>query len=339
MTEILYEYSGPRFDAEQSERFIASVGRDYYSADCRVIPDREAFHLRNSRIWAGRIPISEHRCIGARADVRRSSRQVRNGSGSDIFLVWIPLKGNVTITQNGRSTIVGQGSVALSSSQEPLCIVTSPDADQEHLSYQITVPANLVADILPDPGEFCALSCSSEIGGTRVARELFLSLYEEADGMDAECGETLARSALSALLRSMASERGDPAPTAVSGREMKLQRLLDYLEMNQSDPSLSTERAAEACQISTRYLHSLLKSRGIRFHNHLWRSRLECAFRQLTNPALSGRTIAEIAYSVGFKSSAHFSRAFQRSFNCSPREVRQSQCSGAPTGTEHSTWK
>jgi AraC family transcriptional regulator, positive regulator of tynA and feaB len=320
MTQVLYEYAGPVFDTEQSARFAASVGRDYYAADCVVRPERDDFYLCNTRNWAGQLPISEHRCVGARTVVKRSSRQVRDSS-ADIYLVWIPVRGAVTIAQGGQSAMIGRGNLALSSSREPLCILTEPDERQEHLSYQISLPAHLVHEALPDPARLCATSYSSHLGGARIARELFMSLYEEGDHIDGASSTALAQSALDALFCALTpDQRGATQPAGA--RELKLQRLLDYIALNHSDPDLSTEKAAAACEISTRYLHYLLKGRGLRFHDHLWDARLDSAHRQLADPALSRRTIAEIAYAAGFKSTAHFSRAFRRRFQQSPREVR-----------------
>lgn len=321
MTQVLYEYSGPKFDTEQSARFMAAVGRDYYAADCLVRPESDDFYLRNTRNWAGQLPISEHRCTGGRTTVKRSARHVRDGD-ADIYLLWLPVRGSVTISQNGRSAVIGRGHLALSSSRDPLCVVTDLDDRQEHLSYQISLPATMIQGALGDPRQQCAISYSSHLGGARIARELFLSLYEENDQMDGSSSEALAQSALSALFSAIAPDRAAHMQAA-GARELKLQRLLDYIALNHSDPELSTEKAAEACDISTRYLHYLLKGRGLRFHDHLWDARLDSAYRQLADPALSRRTIAEIAYAAGFKSTAHFSRSFRRRFQLSPREVRQ----------------
>jgi len=322
MSQILYEFEGRRFDADQVAQFNASVGRDYYLADCVVRQQREDFYIANARSWSGFVPISAHRSVGARTMVRRSSRQIRN-STAEIFLIWIPVRGSVTITQNGRTATVEQGSIALSSSSDSLCVATGTDNDEEHLSYQVTAPAHIIKNALSEPKQFCALPFSSETGGSRVAAKLFLALYEEAQRMDRASSEALVLSGIDTLLRAICRERGDDAHSP-GIREIKLQKLLDYLELNHSDPELTTEKAARACEISTRYLHYLLKGKGTRFHDHLWEARLGSAWRQLAEPALSRRTIAEIAYATGFKSSAHFSRAFRRHFGTSPREMRQS---------------
>lgn len=326
MSQVLYEYSGPMLNPVQSDKFMAAVGRDYYEADCKVKPQQENLYLCNTRSWAGKLPISEHRCTGARTVVKRSSQQVRNRA-ADIFLLWIPVRGSVTITQNGRSSTVERGTLALSSSLEPLCIETMPDDGLEHLSYQISLPAHMMADALSEPQQYCAIGYSSNTGAARITRELFLSLYEESGHTDHASSMILAQSALNALFCAVSGDRDSLAQLG-GARELKLQRLLDYIALHHSDPELTTEKVAAACEISTRYLHYLLQGRGMKFHDHLWKARLESAFRQLADPALDRRTIAEIAYATGFKSSAHFSRAFRRRFSQSPREIREQYAAG-----------
>ncbi len=321
MTRTLYEFKGRTFTADHRELLLSTIQRDFYTADCSIFQDTEDLYFCNSRSFAGYIPISRHHSIGARTVTRRSLKEVRSNS-SDTFLIWLPIRGAVTITQNGRTATIEAGSFAFSYGNEPLCVGTLPDGEHEHLSYQITAPAHLVSQAIPEPKRLCAVPFSTSQGGARIAHNLFLSLYEEADHLDRESAETLALSALNALFRTVNLE-GAELGRSLGVREVKLQRLMDYLELNYSDPELTTEKVANACGISTRYLHYLLKSKGTRFYDYLWQARLNSAYQQLTDPALARRTISEIAYAIGFKSSAHFSRAFRNQFGRSPREVRQ----------------
>lgn len=321
MTTSLYEFKGRSFNADHRELLISAIGRNFFTADCSVYQDAEDLYLSNSRSFAGYIPISRSRLVGVRTVTRRTLKEVRSNT-SDTFLIWLPVRGALTITQNGRTATIEPGSFALTYSNEPLCVATVSDADHEHLSYQITAPAHLVSQAIPEPKRLCAIPFSTTLGGARIARELFLSLYEEADNLDRASAEALALSGLNALFRTV-NQEGEEHGRSFSVREVKLQRLMDYLELNYSDSELTTEKVAKDCGISTRYLHYLLKSKGTRFYDYLWQARLSSAFQQLTDPALARRTISEIAYAIGFKSSAHFSRAFRNQFARSPREVRQ----------------
>src|SRR5580693_2163529 len=171
MAQVAYEYSGRGFGRDQVERFNASIGRDFYSSETQVNAESDEIHLCNSRVLAGYIPISMHRCVGASTVTRRSWTQVRN-SGSDVYLLWLPLRGTVTIAQNGQTTVAGPGSLALSSSNEPLCITTTPDDQQEHLSMQVLAPAHLVTRALCEPKRLCGVSFPATQGASRIASDI-----------------------------------------------------------------------------------------------------------------------------------------------------------------------
>jgi AraC-like DNA-binding protein len=79
---------------------------------------------------------------------------------------------------------------------------------------------------------------------------------------------------------------------------------------------------AKGCGISPRYLSFLLKQHGTPFSVLVWDQRLKMASRWLLSSKPGDTSISEIAYRIGFKSSAHFSRMFKRTFNMSPREYR-----------------
>ena len=321
MPQVGYEFSGQGFNTDEVARFNASIGREFYSAETQVTAESDEIYLCNSRALAGYIPISTHRSVGASTVTRRSWAQVRN-SGSDVYLLWLPLRGTVTIAQNGQTTVAGPGSLALSSANEPLCITTTPDDQHEHLSMQVLAPAHLVTRALSEPKRLCGVSFPTTQGASRIASDLFTSLYDEAEFMDRGSAEHLAISAMDAVFKWINNDECD-AHRSIGIKEARLQRLLDYLELHYCDPELSTEKVAKACDISMRYLHYLLKSKGKRFYDFLWQSRLNNAYEQLVDPTLARRTIAEIAFATGFKSSAHFSRAFRNHYALSPKQVRQ----------------
>jgi AraC-like DNA-binding protein len=326
MPQVGFDYSGKAIASPNIEEFNASIGRDFYSSDTKVITHQSDIRLTNARTLAGYIPICMHQSQGVSTTTRRSWKQVRNNS-SDVYLIWIPVCGSVTICQGGRTAVVEPGNIALSSSIEPLCIGTAPNGEQKHQSFQILAPAHLVNRALNEPKQFCGVSFSDANGGAFIARDVLLSLYNHAESMSRESAESLATAGIEAIFRAI-NPPGSDLYRTIGVKETKLRRLLDYLQLHYCDPELSTEKVATACGISMRYLHYLLKSKGISFYDYLWSTRLNSAFDQLNDSSLTNRTIAEIAYSVGFKSSPHFSRAFRNEYSCSPKEMRQRLCSG-----------
>ena len=108
-------------------------------------------------------------------------------------------------------------------------------------------------------------------------------------------------------------------------REKRLQDVLRYIDLHLSDPNLCTAAIAGACGIAPRYLSELLKQNDTPFSEYVWDKRVQAASRWLVSTAAAEISIAEIAFRVGFKSPAHFSRMFKRMFAMGPREYRQAQ--------------
>lgn len=321
MSQVNYEFHGREFDASRLNEFKAAIQRDFYTADYDFTGTGDTIRICNDHSLAGYVPIATHSCVGIRGVTKRSWKDVR-ASNPNMYLIWVPLKGTVSIEQGRHATEISSGQIALSSSSEPLCIGTNPDENGEHHSLQVVVPAHFINLAVAEPKRLCALPFVCDRGGARISQEIFFSLYREAEAMHRTSAESLALAAISALMRSIDAEAGE-ANRPQTIKEIRLQRLLDYLNMHYSDPDLTTEKVAASCKISTRYLHYLLKEEGKKFCDYLWQARLNNAHQQLCDPTLSRRTIAEIAYSSGFKSSAHFSRAFRNHFSCAPKEVRR----------------
>jgi transcriptional regulator GlxA family with amidase domain len=70
--------------------------------------------------------------------------------------------------------------------------------------------------------------------------------------------------------------------------------------------------------------HSLFESEPMTLAAWIWHERLEAGRRALISPTASRRSGTEIAYSIGFKYPAHFSRMFQATYVKSSREFRES---------------
>ena len=81
--------------------------------------------------------------------------------------------------------------------------------------------------------------------------------------------------------------------------------------------SLAAELGLSASQI-----HRVFKNEPLTPAQYIWERRLDAASRDLLEPRLAGRSVAEIAFGRGFSDAAHFSRAFRDRFGCSPREWR-----------------
>lgn len=104
-----------------------------------------------------------------------------------------------------------------------------------------------------------------------------------------------------------------------------LQRVCQTLERRLDEPDLTPARLAQAEGISERYLQKLFEAAGDSFSHYLRERRLQRAFADLANPAMTNCPVSEIAFRYGFNDAAHFSRAFRDRFGLSPRALRQQE--------------
>lgn len=98
-----------------------------------------------------------------------------------------------------------------------------------------------------------------------------------------------------------------------------IEEIRDHILANMEDENFTVEELAQKAITSRRTLHNRIKKITNKSASDLIREvRLERAYQLLTAQA---GTISEIAYSVGFKSIAHFSRVFKEHFKVNPSEV------------------
>ncbi len=99
-----------------------------------------------------------------------------------------------------------------------------------------------------------------------------------------------------------------------------INRAIDYIEHNISRNLTVGEIAREAC-FSTYHFHRLFSAFvGESLHEYVCRIRLEKAATALLSS--DNCSITEIAFRLGFSSSANFAKAFKQHFNITPRDLR-----------------
>ena len=101
-------------------------------------------------------------------------------------------------------------------------------------------------------------------------------------------------------------------------------RIMNYIEAHLGDPDLTPTRIAEACRMTTRYLHHLFSDEEETVARYILRRRLEECSRSLVDDSQRGRTVTEIAFDCGFNSPTHFGRVFRARYGVTPREYRRS---------------
>jgi AraC-like DNA-binding protein len=101
-----------------------------------------------------------------------------------------------------------------------------------------------------------------------------------------------------------------------------LARVRAFIDLHLGDPTLGPVTIAARHHISVRTLHDLFRSEPETVAASIRRRRLERCHADLTNPASSHRTVAEIAARWGFRLPGDLSRAYRAAYGQSPSEAR-----------------
>ena len=123
--------------------------------------------------------------------------------------------------------------------------------------------------------------------------------------------------------RQRASGHGRPPGQLDLRRRSLAGELKRYALTYLGDPELSPQAAAHASYISARQFHRLFAADGTSFAAWVREQRLRRCRDDLASQQLSHRAIAEIATRRGFRSPAHFTRAFRARYGITPAGLRR----------------
>ncbi|MDD1679318.1 MAG: helix-turn-helix domain-containing protein [Methanomicrobiales archaeon] len=124
-------------------------------------------------------------------------------------------------------------------------------------------------------------------------------------------------------------------------RKARLRSVKAYIDAHLREPDLTLESIARNNGISLRYLHELFTAMDSSVSDWIWLRRLQQCHALLSHPAHAARSITEIAFSMGFNSSSHFSNRFREEFGLRPSDVRlggsasRARPEAAPGRAEH----
>lgn len=111
-----------------------------------------------------------------------------------------------------------------------------------------------------------------------------------------------------------------PVPTETRKDKHK-NRVLQYLATEYTNPDLTLESAISTLGINRIKINEILREQyGLTFSAYLSKLRMTEAARLLVEKDLS---VAEIGYSVGYKTASYFNRAFKKEYDCTPNEFRR----------------
>lgn len=241
---------------------------------------------------------------------------------SDDLVLVIMRSGFGSIEQNGRTTEVREGDVALAANGEPAIFtghspthVVNLRLSRELLeSNIIDLGKNLSAPVIENgpalqllKGYAQILNDAQELASPELRRAVATQIHD------------LAALALGATrdAAEIATDRGV--------RAARLHEIKTYVSENLGRRDLSTATVAARQGITPRYVNMLFEIDGISFSKFVLVQRLARAHRMLSNPGLDAYAISAIAYKVGFSDLSYFNRSFRRRYGATPSDVRKAE--------------
>jgi AraC-like DNA-binding protein len=288
-------------------------------APCHVRSDRPdglSGQLR-SRCVAG-VHISQ---LSATEQFVDRTLKLVEASGSRDYILHLQSVGFGTLIQDDRETLLAPGDLSVYDLGRPVALSFKNHFTCVSIRFprdMIQVPQQLVAQIT-------ATRMSGNEGVTGIAISFFSELARSMDKLHGQTGTRLANHAVE-LAETVFHDRLDLArgPQCPGRRATLVRRILDYIDSNLADPTLTPAIIADANFISTRNLHGLFRDIGVTVSQFVRQQRLAQCKRNLTDPAMLDRSISTIAEMAGFFSASYFSQAFRKEYGESASEVRRS---------------
>lgn len=147
----------------------------------------------------------------------------------------------------------------------------------------------------------------------------------DLEGTDALAMEDAVLDLLAAGIsqRDLVSEAGAPPLTSILR-----QRALEFIDANLFEPELGAARLMARFRVSRAHLYRMFTADG-GVAKVVRDRRLDAAYQELIGRrAGPQRSLTEIAYGLGFSSSAQFARAFRARFSITPSEARHEAAFG-----------
>jgi AraC-like DNA-binding protein len=286
----------------------------YLQVDSRIDPDVEyAGLVREARF--GGVTITD--AVISPQTIRRGRQHIGH-FGKDCYYIGIEHIGAVDIRQSGNSFVLRPGRGSVYYANEPYELQSKVRSRQ----FWIELP-RAAFDRRFESGRPPMLKNFDLTRGLgRIAAEFCATLAAESSGLDEAIRSKLGDQFMDLVALALSSEPDRQAADDQSVQHVRLRSIKAYIEEHLGDPNLSLTTIARENGVSLRYLHHLFRVIDMSASEWLRLRRLQRCRDLLSSPQHAHRSITEIAYSMGFSSSSHFSNLFREHFNMRPSDAR-----------------
>lgn len=294
-----------------------------YTVRPRDQPD-DRFQFRADAFHFGEAVLSSYECVAQSFD---RSRARIGRDGVDHITLQFCLHGNHGRRDGGSNDQARLGDLIIADLAQAQATATS-----DFSSINLTLPRRLLAPLLNAADEQNMRIIPGRAPLTALLRNHLKSLYREAPRLSAGdaamvLGPTLELAA--AAVNSAITEEN-----AGAVRQALTSEIRRYVDDHIVDTDMTAETIAASFGMSTRKLYYLFEPYG-GFMSYIQEERLRRCRAELISPDRGHESIALIAERYGFAHRKSFIRAFRRSFDMTPREMRALAAEGRNLPTRH----
>lgn len=240
----------------------------------------------------------------------------------DAIKLIVQTEGCASLTQGGLHAPVSRNALVVYDPSRPYMLTNSTPVRQLLLQLpRHSLPATAV-ERLSQP--FTAHA--DKDGMCRILLSLMDSTIHEIDHLDearrASVGQTMLE-----LVRTMIGADLQQAIPVANPLHTLLQRIRDFIDLNLERPDLTITMIARRMGCSVRYIYRAFEVECLTPSDYIWDLRVQKAAEKLRDAGGYAGEISEIAFALGFSSSAHFSRAFRLRYGVSPSQWRKANMS------------
>ncbi|MBI2994750.1 MAG: helix-turn-helix domain-containing protein [Gammaproteobacteria bacterium] len=244
----------------------------------------------------------------------RCRRDIASDAG-ETLTVQMVLQGRESINFNGEQILLNAGDLLVWDSTKPMHF----NVEQRLHKISVVLPLQRFRCWFPKSWSSIRRWIDGHSGDGRLLANYIESLSGVA--FKSGCNDDYALIDATICMLANALEISDDSG-AVPLRETQLRFVKEYINANIREPSLSPASIARATNMSLRYLHWLFKSSEETVTEYIIRNRLEHCVRDISNPKMLHRKLADIAMFWGFSDATHFSKRFKQEFAISPKAYR-----------------
>ena len=270
-------------------------------------------------------PLGLARLATGRCTINRTAEHI-DRSSPRLYSIIIQARGCGLFSQDGNRVVLGPGDFALCDHALPHSRELERDAEM----LLIRVPADMIAEYLPQPQQLCGRRLPAGAGLAPSAAIMARALWHRVEhGFAPEYEDCFAHHLLELIGTSYAMAFAGDGSAPDTG---SLLLIRTHIDDRLYDPAFKAGAIGAELGFGGREVRRLFAVGGENPRDYMLRRRLQEAARRLRDPRWHGHTIAEIAHCCGFASNAVFTRSFREHYDLSPTQYRaQAPAAGGET--------